>query len=325
MGYAFISYSSKDQASAEAMRGLLNEKGIRTWMAPWDIPAGSMYAKVINQAIKGCACFILILSDNAQNSIWVAKEVERAVNYRRPIIPVKIEDVLLNDEFEFFISTSQIVAVPNIERDTKEIRTLINSVIAFTGTDEVKPAPGAVRSANIGNSDSENVKKNQAKIEEIYIRANQYHEQGDYQNELQLLLKGLEIDPKNSDLLIKTGRVYRCMELYEKALKCYRAAEIICPTNPTIYSNIGVLFGMMEQYSMATLYLEKAIGMIEKDPSAAPADSGAIFYANYGLFLGKQGDLNRARYNLRLAKKKGCSAEKIKTLCGMLNISPNSI
>ena len=113
--YVFISYRTKDQLEADALRQLLIDNEIATWMAPGDIPAGSKYAQVISKAVKNCACFVLLLSENAQNSIWVAKETERAVNYRKPIIPVQIEAVKLNEEFEMYISTDQIVAVPKID------------------------------------------------------------------------------------------------------------------------------------------------------------------------------------------------------------------
>lgn len=120
--YVFISYSTKNQLEADALRQLLIDNGISTWMAPGDIPAGSKYAQVISKAVKNRACFILLLSENAQNSVWVAKETERAVNYRKPIIPVQIEDVRLNEEFEMYISTDQIVAVPKIDNSSSEIR-----------------------------------------------------------------------------------------------------------------------------------------------------------------------------------------------------------
>lgn len=138
MGYVFISYSTKNQSYADAMRELLRDYGVRTWMAPGDIPAGSKYAQVISRAVKDCSCLVLILSEEAQNSVWVAKEVERAVNYRKPIIPVQIEDVILNDEFELYISTDQVVAVQKIDRYSKEIQGLISSIKSFVGEIEVE-------------------------------------------------------------------------------------------------------------------------------------------------------------------------------------------
>ena len=142
--YVFISYSTKNQAPADTMRALLRENGINTWMAPEDIPAGSKYAQVINRAVKNCACFILILSDDAQNSVWVAKEVERAVNYRKPIIPVQIEEVVLNDEFELYISTDQVITTHEISGESKEIKKLLSSlhpyVQAFEGENDFAAA-----------------------------------------------------------------------------------------------------------------------------------------------------------------------------------------
>lgn len=129
--YVFISYSTKNQLEADALRQLLIDNGIATWMAPGDIPAGSKYAQVISKAVKNCACFVLLLSENAQNSIWVAKETERAVNYRKPIIPVQIEAVKQNEEFEMYISTDQIVAVPKIDNSSPEIKKLIQGISPY--------------------------------------------------------------------------------------------------------------------------------------------------------------------------------------------------
>lgn len=128
--YAFISYSTKNQAFADAMRNLLNNNGIETWMAPGDIPIGSKYADVINKAVKHCSCFLLVLSNDSQNSVWVAKEVERAINYHKPIFSVQIEDMTLNDEFEFYISTDQLVAIQKIDKNATEIKKLLQSIKA---------------------------------------------------------------------------------------------------------------------------------------------------------------------------------------------------
>lgn len=131
MGYVFISYSTKEQSLANAMKKLLERQGVQTWMAPGDIPVGNKYAQVISKAIKSCSCFILMLSNNSQNSIWVAKEVERAINYRKPIIPVQLEDLVLNDEFELYISTDQVVAVKTIDEDSEGIHKVLNSAKAM--------------------------------------------------------------------------------------------------------------------------------------------------------------------------------------------------
>ena len=137
MGYAFISYNSNNQSDAYAIKELFAKKGIRTWMAPGDIPAGSKYAQVINHAIKECSCLVLLLTDAAQKSPWVAKEVERAVNYGKTIIPIKLEEFVLNEEFEFYISTDQIVAVQKVDGDAEGMKKILRSVVAYTGEEEI--------------------------------------------------------------------------------------------------------------------------------------------------------------------------------------------
>ncbi|MBQ6950227.1 MAG: TIR domain-containing protein [Clostridia bacterium] len=146
MGYVFISYSSKNQAAADAMKKLLEKNNIATWMAPGDIPPASTYAKEINSAIRNCACMVLMLTNDAQNSIWVAKEVERAVHYCKPVLPIQLEDVVLNDEFEFYISTNQIVAVNRIDETYAELQRALAAIRSYTGDTPSKdpvspPAP----------------------------------------------------------------------------------------------------------------------------------------------------------------------------------------
>ena len=139
MGYAFISYSTRDQVSADALRALLAKNGIQTWMAPYDIPIGSKYAQVISAALKGCACLVLVLTNDSQDSIWVGKEVERAIHYRKPVMPVQLGDVVLNDEFELYISTDQIIPVRRIEESNPDIQKILSAICAYVGQDVLPP------------------------------------------------------------------------------------------------------------------------------------------------------------------------------------------
>ena len=112
--YAFISYSSKNQQMADSVRLLFQEKGIPCWMAPYDIPAGSKYAYVINDALEKCGCLVLLLTNASQESQFVEREIERAITYRKPIVPMQLEHLQLNSGFKFYIGNSQIIAVPEI-------------------------------------------------------------------------------------------------------------------------------------------------------------------------------------------------------------------
>ena len=120
MGYAFISYSTKNQSAADAMRALFNKHEIDTWMAPYDIPAGSEYAEVLYDALSKCSCLVLMLTDVSQNSQWVRKEVNIAITSGKTIIPVKLEDIELNSMLKFYLNDQQIVPVHVIDDNSAE-------------------------------------------------------------------------------------------------------------------------------------------------------------------------------------------------------------
>jgi hypothetical protein len=131
--YAFISYSTKNQSYADAMRNLFNKHNINTWMAPYDIPAGSKYAAVITKAIRECSCFVLLLSNDSQASAAVDQEVELAVmEYKKSIITIELEKVVLNDSFTFYIHNKQIIAAHQIDEDLHEIRQILDAVKVYT-------------------------------------------------------------------------------------------------------------------------------------------------------------------------------------------------
>lgn len=106
----FVSYSSKDRRFVKQIVDTLEASGIRCWKAPEMIPAGSSYAKEIPKAIRECQVFLLILSSNSQESVWVEKETDSAISNRKTIIPFQIDDAVLNDTFTFYLNNVQMVS-----------------------------------------------------------------------------------------------------------------------------------------------------------------------------------------------------------------------
>ncbi|MCC8046687.1 MAG: toll/interleukin-1 receptor domain-containing protein [Clostridiales bacterium] len=126
--YVFISYSSKNQRIADSVRFMLLEKGVPCWMAPYDIPAGSKYAYVINDALENCACLLLLLSNASQNSQFVEREIERAISYKKAIIPMQLEELELNSGFKFYIGNCQIISVPEIRKNSPEFDRILKGI-----------------------------------------------------------------------------------------------------------------------------------------------------------------------------------------------------
>jgi len=101
----FISYSSKDKITADAICHVLEQNGVRCWIAPRDIPPGANYGGEIIRGIKDCKVFLLIFSKDSNASPAVAKEVERAIlGYRKTVIPFRINDVAMSENLEFFLT-----------------------------------------------------------------------------------------------------------------------------------------------------------------------------------------------------------------------------
>lgn len=100
----FLSYSHKDKAAADAVCSIMEQNGIRCWMAPRDITPGQPFAEAIIDGIKGSKVFVLIYSSNSNNSSQVVKEVDRAVHHRLAIIPLRLEDVPMTKQLEYYVS-----------------------------------------------------------------------------------------------------------------------------------------------------------------------------------------------------------------------------
>lgn len=102
----FLSHSSKDHEIAEKMCSVLEERGLKCWIAPRDIVPGASWGGAIVEAIRDCGCMVLILSEESNKSGQVLREVERAVNKTKPVIPFRISNVTPSESMEYFISSS---------------------------------------------------------------------------------------------------------------------------------------------------------------------------------------------------------------------------
>jgi adenylate cyclase len=102
----FVSYSAADRAPALAVVEGLESRGIRCWVAPRDIPAGSEYGEEIVEAIKGCRILVLIFSAQANSSPHVRREVERAVSARRAILPFRVENITPTGAMEYALGNT---------------------------------------------------------------------------------------------------------------------------------------------------------------------------------------------------------------------------
>lgn len=127
--HVFISYSSKDVEYVNQITEAMERAGIAYWKAPNNIPTGSNYAKEIPKAIRECSLFLLVYSNNAQNSIWVEKELDTAICERKEIFPVRIDDVDFNDLFKFYLNNVQLFNATQKEGTITNVEVIIKKIV----------------------------------------------------------------------------------------------------------------------------------------------------------------------------------------------------
>jgi hypothetical protein len=99
----FISHSSLDKTTADAVCAVLESNGVRCWIAPRDVTPGMEWGECIIDAIEECRIMVLVFTTNANDSPQIRREVERAVNHSVAILPFRVEDILPGKALEYFI------------------------------------------------------------------------------------------------------------------------------------------------------------------------------------------------------------------------------
>ena len=100
----FISHSSKDKLTADAICHALEQNGVRCWIAPRDVKAGANYGAEIAQGIRVSKLLLLIFSSSSNISPAVHKEVETAFRHNKIIVPYRFEKVKISDGLDFYIA-----------------------------------------------------------------------------------------------------------------------------------------------------------------------------------------------------------------------------
>jgi len=101
----FISHANRDKATADAACAALENAGIRCWIAPRDVRPGRSFAGEITRAIQQGKVMVLVFSTHSNDSDQVLREVQLATEANLHILQMRIEDVRLNDDLKYYLST----------------------------------------------------------------------------------------------------------------------------------------------------------------------------------------------------------------------------
>lgn len=124
MSDVFISHSSKDAAIANKLCEVLESNGVSCWLAPRNIMPGDDWASAIAKAITVTKVFIIIYSANSAASTQVPKEIMLAGSKSSYIIPYKIDDTPLKENFEYHLGASHWISADLEHNNFKETELL---------------------------------------------------------------------------------------------------------------------------------------------------------------------------------------------------------
>jgi hypothetical protein len=138
----FISYSKMDKPTADAACAALEVVGIRCWIAPRDVTAGTNWGGSIIRAIGASRVMVLVFSSHSNNSQQVLREVERAVNKGVVIVPFRIEDIKPSDDMEYYLSAPHWLdaLTPPLETHLQRLCRTVRAIVPTLDDDTAMPA-----------------------------------------------------------------------------------------------------------------------------------------------------------------------------------------
>lgn len=145
--HIFVSYSSKDRKVADEICKLLEEQGIACWVAPRDIiHGGSDFAEQITDGINSAAAMVLLLSKASNESSHVRREVGMFVDRKKPLLPVRIDDIFPSKGLEYYIKGIQWIDVfePPLAPRVAQLAAAIERVTEPGGFSAQAPSPSTL-------------------------------------------------------------------------------------------------------------------------------------------------------------------------------------
>jgi TIR domain len=89
----FISHSSKDEAVVRWLAAQVKAAGHEAWVAEWDFRPGESVSGKVLEALATCDAYILLLTADGYDSIYVSQEVGAAAISGKPLIVLVDQDL----------------------------------------------------------------------------------------------------------------------------------------------------------------------------------------------------------------------------------------
>lgn len=101
----YICYSRRDNEVATDICHFLDQQGLSYWIDRRGIESGDYYAQSVVKAIQASNLFLFIISENSSKSRSCINELDVALQFKKYIFPLRIDQASFSDELEFRIAT----------------------------------------------------------------------------------------------------------------------------------------------------------------------------------------------------------------------------
>lgn len=105
--FAFVSYARSDEQQVFPLLRQMADIGARFWYDQGGLSGSQLWMRELAKRITACQIFVLCLTPRAMSSEWVLRELEFAVEQKRPILPIVIEPTEVPLEVRFLVHNRQ--------------------------------------------------------------------------------------------------------------------------------------------------------------------------------------------------------------------------
>ncbi len=263
--YVFISYSGNESEAARKIKDILVENGIECWMAPDSIDAGERYNEVLPPAVRNCAAFILMLSDEAQKSKYVSSELSIAFDSDRIILPFMFKECEIGDKFIVYIKEYQTLkpsSFNSVEDMTAELVRRAQSLVMDSEISASEPSEDSAKDESHGKHLAEIIKLYNEALK--YTSTNTEKAERAFLDTIKCANKSRRTLSTTIDCYIKLAHLYTvrnsCDDAEQCLLKCIDVCNELRYHKPEFYdSQKAEAYRMLGNVYVKTASINKAI------------------------------------------------------------------
>lgn len=117
----YICYSRRDNEVATDICHFLDQQGLSYWIDRRGIESGDYYAQSVVKAIQASNLFLFIISENSGKSRFCINELDVALQFKKHIFPLRIDQASYSDELEYRIATLNWANYSNKEKWQRDL------------------------------------------------------------------------------------------------------------------------------------------------------------------------------------------------------------